>query len=252
MRRLNDEILMAYADDALSEADRDYVEAEVARDPQARRLVTLYRSTAAIARHAFDAPMWSDPPSRLVTSLEGRGRRRWGLHIWSYWITGWHGVGGLIVAVSLATCVLLGGAGRQLLLTQRDAHEPHGMSAHVSVGTVTRDTELARALDSFSGSAPVRGGGGFSLIATVTDKWGNTCKEVDARATTPGVPPAFVLVACRAGTGEWTVVGAVAPTMEFDGARRQYYVRSDAAAHDALSGVSRYDRRPAARICPRA
>lgn len=237
MRRLDDEILMAYADGALSEADRRLVETEIARDPQARRLITLYRSTTALARHAFDAPVWSEPPSRLVAVINSRPRRSRRMRGWPVWLVGSYGSGGLAALGSLALLAVLASAIWQVMPAGHDDARAIGKPAQVAVGPVPRQSELARVLDDLSADATHRPDRRFSLVATLTDKWGNTCKEVDAHGTSPDAPPKFVILACLTGAEKWTVVGAVAPTVDRDGSRHQYYVRSEADAHDALSGI---------------
>jgi hypothetical protein len=237
MRRLDDEILMAYADGALSEADRRLVETEITRDPQARRLITVYRSTTALARHAFGAPAWSEPPARLVALISARPHRSRTVHGWPVWLAGSYGTGGLAALGSLAILAVLASAVWQLIPARHDAAPADGNPAHVAVGPVPRESELARVLDDLSADATHRRDRRFSLVATLTDKWGNTCKEVDARRPSPDTPPAFVLLACRVGAERWTVVGAVAPAVDRNGSRHQFYVRSEADAHDALSGI---------------
>lgn len=239
MRRLDDEILMAYVDGALSGADCRHVEAEIVSDTEARRLLTLYRSTAALARHAFDEPMWSEPPRRLLAVLEARAKRARFMHAVPTWFTGWAGAGGLAAVASLALLVWVGGGEWRLppKSTERATATADALAARVAVGTVPRPSELARILDDLSGGEATRADPRYSLVATLTDKWGNTCKEVDRLASTPEAPPAFVFVACRTSGGEWTVVGAVAPVVSTDASRRLYYVRSETAAHEALSSV---------------
>ena len=159
------------------------------------------------------------------------------MHAWPSWITGWHGFGGLAAACTLATLILTGGVLWQKTSSRQETAVSGSTMARVAVGSVPRGSELDRVLDAFSG----RGAGPvdrrFTLVATLTDKWGNTCQEIDAYALAPDGPPAFVLVACRAALGEWTVVGAVSPIIVVDGTRREAYVRSEAAAHEALSSV---------------
>lgn len=237
MRRLDDEILMAYADGALSDADQRHVEAELARDAMARRTLNLFRSTAALARHAYDAPMWSEPPRRLVAAIEKPRARAPRLHMWPSWIAGWQGFSGVVAAASLASVVVVGGVLWQLGTVRREVSAPDTTPARVAVGRVPVGSELARVLDGLDGRAAGPVDRRFALVATLTDKWGNTCQEIDAHTQTPDGPPAFVLVACRAAAGEWNVVGAVSPIIVMDGPRREAYVRSEAAAHEALSSV---------------
>lgn len=237
MRRLDDEILMAYADGALSADDARWVEAQLVRDAAARRMVTVFRSTAALARHAYDWPMWSETPRHLASMIE---RPRAGvsrLHAWLSWIAGWQNVGGLVAVASLAALVAAGAAFWQPGLESREHASSDRTLARVAVGNVAESSELARVLDRLAAAAPGPRDRGFSLVATLTDKWGNTCLEVDAHALTLDGPPAFALVACRPAGRNWSVVGAVSPVVVIDGLRREAYVRSEAAAHEALSGV---------------
>jgi len=239
MRRLDDEILMAYADGALSAADARRVEAELERDAAARRMVTLFRSTAALARHAYDWPMWSETPPRLVGAIERARTRALRLHAWPTWLGGWPGFGGLaaVAAASLAVLVAAGTIPWPPGPDRRETTQSNGTISRVAVGKVPVGSELAGVLDHLTGLAPGPQRRGYSLVATLSDKWGNTCQEVDAQAQTPDGPPAFVFVACRPAGGDWTVVGAVSPLIMIDGVRCEAYVRSEAAAHEALSSV---------------
>ncbi len=70
MTRIDDDLLMAYADGELPPEQVSRIEALLARDPEARKRVRLYRESAALARAAF-APTLEEP---LPAALEERVR----------------------------------------------------------------------------------------------------------------------------------------------------------------------------------
>ncbi len=70
MTRIDDDLLMAYADGELPPEEVSRIEALLARDPVARERVRLYRESAAVARAAF-APTLEEP---VPVALEERVR----------------------------------------------------------------------------------------------------------------------------------------------------------------------------------
>lgn len=237
MRRLDDEIFMTYADGAVSDVNRRHAEADMARDAEAGRVVMILRSTAALVLRGCAAPMWSDPPRRLVAAIVKPDIYRSRMHAWPAWITGWAGVGGLVAASSLVALVVAVGVLWQVGTSRREVVTSNGATAWLAVGSGPIGSEFARVLDEFAGREVTPIDRPFTLIARLTDKWGSTCQEIDFDTLAPNDPPAFLLVACRAAAGTWNVVGAVAPIIMIDGLRRAAYVRTEAAAHEALSGV---------------
>lgn len=236
---LDDETLMAYADGALSDRDQKWVASQIGSDPAAQRLVTMFRSTSALARLAFDGPMTAAPPPQIVALINRPPRREM--------VNGWALPWPLTPILSDWRAMLLPVAAAATLaftvsqLTGWSRWPWSGADnfdvAHVALGKVEPRSTLARTLDGFHVRLPAPVDSRFVLVATMTDKWGNPCQEVDVNATLSSTTPDVVLVACRVSNGTWTVVGAVTPRMQTQTAFQEPYVASPTAAHDALASV---------------
>ena len=74
MKRLNEEILNAYADGALDDDARAEVEAQLEADAGARELLGKLRRANALAIEAYDGPMRGPQPQALLDLiLKGPG-----------------------------------------------------------------------------------------------------------------------------------------------------------------------------------
>ncbi len=205
MTEINDEVLMAYADDTLDAEARAVVEARLAEDPELRDLVERMRQSADLLAEAFDAPMKEAPPQALIDTILGEdskvvslGRQREGRRVWREW-------GGLSIAASIALAVGIGigswtlgpGAGLQ-------------GNSYLAVGPVPQDSVLHQVLETrVSGNALTLGSGGQQMVAVLTfrDAAGRPCREVEMLPAEITDLPAEVGIACR-GDGTWTVEGA--------------------------------------------
>ncbi len=74
MTRIDDDLLMAYADGELPAAEVARVEALLARDPAARERVRRYRETAALARAAFASTLEEPVPAALEARIREMAR----------------------------------------------------------------------------------------------------------------------------------------------------------------------------------
>ena len=81
MSKVDEELLMAYADGELDPETAAEVEDALRDDPEARRQVEKFRQSAWMVRSAFNAPVQEAPPQALVNFLNdaARKRRRWSL-----------------------------------------------------------------------------------------------------------------------------------------------------------------------------
>jgi hypothetical protein len=66
---ITDELIMAYVDGELEPEQSDKVAAAIAVDEQLRQQEILFRETASVLDHAFDAPMHEEIPERLQAVL---------------------------------------------------------------------------------------------------------------------------------------------------------------------------------------
>ena len=228
MLRVDDQILMAYADSGLGPNERLRVEALLQIDSEARRRVSQFRCTADILRHAFDEPMWAAPPPRLINTIMPASdssqllwlaarRRNWRTRI-----------APRIVAIGMATAA----AGLALSFGLQWSPDPGA----VALGNVPAGSQLERVLESYHNGDEPSGTARFQLVAKLRDRHGRACHEVDRFAAGDRLVPTEVIVACKQGAGRWIVVGAVAPRGHD---RTKPYVEDEVAAHEAMSSVLR-------------
>ena len=69
MQNMSDEMLMAYADDALSNAERRQVEAAIAVNPQLRRRLEPFVVTRSTLPEVFSEALTSPLPGRLLKTV---------------------------------------------------------------------------------------------------------------------------------------------------------------------------------------
>lgn len=243
MTRPSDETLMAYADGALPEAERIAIEAYLAQDEDARRIVEAFRRSTTLARAAFDEALAAPPPADLVARIlaappDGTaapltapaadaagarvipmppaGRRR----------TAMPTRFALPLAASIALAVGLTAG----LLAGRT---PSPDAAALVLGPVGPGTTLARVLDTTpSGARSER----VDVVATFRDRHGRVCREFEVVHGPSGdARPQAAAVACRSALGTWTIEGAaqiaVAPKAGSG------FEPSGASERDALQGL---------------
>lgn len=71
MQRPSDELLVAYLDGELSEAERSEVQSWLARDPALRDRLAGLAETTALVRQAFDDDLRDELPARLIAAARG-------------------------------------------------------------------------------------------------------------------------------------------------------------------------------------
>jgi hypothetical protein len=244
MTRPSDETLMAYADGALPEAERIAIEAYLAQDEEARRIVESFRLTSALAREAFDDAISAPPPADLVARilaaptgqaagadaiaapigsatvvpLPARPRRRAAMPPWLP----------LPLAASIALVI---GVTAGFLTGRGVAPTPD--VAGIQLGPVSTGTAIARVLDTATSGATTDR---IAIVATFRDRGGRVCRELEVLADRTGQPaPEVAAVACRVPHGTWTVEGAA--RIARANAAGSGFEPSGASERDALQGL---------------
>ena len=204
MKEINDEILMAYADDVLGAEERSRVEAHLEADPELRDRVARMQSSAKLLREAYSPPMSEAPPQSMidqilgadsgVVSLETKRRKR----------PAWHQFGPVPIAASVALMVGLGlGA---WFVGPTDEAGPQ-----LALGLVSQDSQLHQVLETRASGDSLRVNAEQALVSVLTfrDGTGRPCREVELVSAERSARPVALAIACRDGGGGWTVEGSV-------------------------------------------
>ncbi len=242
MSCLRDEILVAYADDQLSDEKRRAVEHVLAVDEDARMTVAMFKRTTYQVRRAYagvdfgGVPVWFE---RLLRNVGARGaghatsaasacgprHRRWRLSTFA-----------------LAACLLLGICIGSLM--SADGLVPARSEPLVSIGDVPAASTLAQALDHVSDTGTEWTGPDAwraAVSATFKDRFGNACREVELFTSVGEEVPAQLVVACRSGAETWTIVGAVtnqvSATSPSGSVIEAYYVPAEDEARSSLDSI---------------
>ena len=234
MTRPTDEMLMAYADGALPEADRAEIAAAIENDAEARAIVAEFRRTAEISRTAFADILAEPVPDRLVNTVLGAraphanvvdlARAR--MPRSTMWRT----------ALPLAASVLLVVGITAALLRQQPAAQL------MALGPVPSADPLAEILETKPSGTPLalasrtpEGLDRLMVVATFRDRKERICREVEA--LDPNMQPQIAGVACRdPANGTWIVEGSarIASTAPPSG---RDFTPSGADQKDALDGL---------------
>jgi anti-sigma factor RsiW len=235
MTRLTDEMLMAYADGALSETERAEIAAALENDAEARAIVAEFRRTAELSQAAFADVLTEPVPDKLVNTVLGtqtpttnvvdltRARKPR--------VTMWR------TALPLAASMLLViGLAAALLLREQPATQL------ITLGPVPSAVPLAEILETKPSGVPVTlarrtpdGLDRVMVVATFRDRKERICREVEA--LDPNMQARIAGVACRdPASGTWIVEGSarIASTPPPSGGD---FVPSGADQKDALDGL---------------
>lgn len=247
MNRPTDEILVAYADGKLPDAQAEAVEAYLAGDPEMRRFVAALKSSEELIREAFDAPM-REPGSRSVADMIlaapphpaqqdnvialPTGLRRAAPHRSdrSRWMP-------ISIAASVA---LLVGLSAGSVLNRADTMTGTDMA----LGPIASTSLLHGVLEGqASGDVMAlqadRGGSRHKLaiVATFRDRLERPCREFEIVTDTPDARPISAAVACRAANGRWVVEGAARLAADAAGAADSTFYPSGVREKDAIDGL---------------
>lgn len=222
---ISDEVLMAYADGALSEAEARAVEAHLAENAEARELVAAFRESAELAARAFDQPMTEPVSQRLIDTVRGNQ---------SNVIRGpWTGRALLPLAAAMTLT-----AGLALGFWLSGASEGDDVARGLGVGPLDQTSHLAQHLETRpSGTAAtLQQDRSVVVVGTFRDRSGRPCREFEVLGDTGNASsaPETAAIACRAATGSWTVEGVVRIATGPETPGTQGYVPSGAQEEDAL------------------
>lgn len=217
MNRPSDELLMAYADGVLDEEGAREVADYLLTDESARRFVDGIRKSTALAAAAFSGPMQEPVPDRLIEAIRNapippapdvsahptvvplvRPQQRT-----PFKMSGW--------AWPLAACLALAvGFGSGFFLKEiRGAPDV----VMLALGPVQSGNKLNSLLEHYGTGKPLAVNTNasarqqFVVMATFRDQRGHPCREFELQSGN-FYHPLVAAVACRSGSGTWTVEGA--------------------------------------------
>lgn len=215
MPNMSDEMLMAYADDALTNAERRQVEAAIAANPHLRRRLEPFVVTRSTLPEVFSEALTSPLPDRLLKTVMTAPMPKPTARVSEQ-------VAGSILArvraflipevpsfgsaVALAAIVAtLAGAGYMAQRAIAPSIGPGSITDAVAVNdnAAFADGVLATALETAPIAKPVQSGA-LTAVASNTffDKGGRVCREYDVSDATKGSTVGF---ACRTAEGRWQI-----------------------------------------------
>lgn len=232
MARIPDEMLMAYADGALSKEDAEAIERALREgegDAECRDAIDDFRISARLVRAAFADDVREPIPDALIRTVLGTGgsptdsvvpfrRRRLNRST-------------MAMAASLAAVAVIGGL--TVALGPWTTTE-----SRLAVGPVQPGSQLASVLETVPASVPVDSGTTQLMIAgTFFDKRDRICREVEVMDS--ALTPQEVGVACRANdSGAWSIEGVARIAAASDPSRgARNYTPAGASEPDASKSL---------------
>lgn len=234
---VTDHLLMAYADHELNAAQSMAVEREVAQSPEAHRRLVSFRSTAAIARYAFNAPMWTRPPASIVDLIRSahsfKAERSPSYPRPSYSRMTRPCTSGLLLMATIGAVSIMTYA---LLPTSNPYRSSQTATYPLALGLVAADSPIDAALRDPSTGYMLAGGFRLRHAGYHRDKWSNPCRSMHVYENARAGLPSASFVACRSPLLGWNIVGAVTPSAGMRVAAAPY-VSTDGEAFDSLASV---------------
>jgi len=237
MKRPTDEILMAYADGLLDETSRMAVERYLLSDAVSQRFVHLMALVKVLSRQALTEQDFSRGLDRLVKRIEcdaerdrrngeptalRRGSHRAGvLGLLNPWVAATASVSAIIICATI--------------IAMQPGNQP-SKTRDLALGAVPIGTGLWSALDTIGTEKNATTGPGsrrFQVVATLQDKFGQSCLELDAFDDRLNRLPTAMIVACRGRDETWFVTSAIATRS----AQGDVYATDTVQAREAMSGV---------------
>lgn len=201
MTRINDEVIVAMLDGALSLEERFVTERQLSSDPSSLRALRLMRLSGLSIRAAFSGPEFDDIPDRLRRVIDGQCLRRPDRTSpgRSWFRTPRVQPASAVCVVAAATVAVAG------LLSQGYAPQDF---ARIPLGEIDRASNLARVLEAHDNDIirPASAASSeMTVVASANDRQGRTCRAVEVE---PGSGRAGqqAVIACRSQSGSWTVV----------------------------------------------
>lgn len=201
MTRINDEVIVAMLDGALSLEERLVTERQLSRDPSSLRALRLMRLSGLSIRAAFSGPEFDDIPDRLRRVIDGQchGRSDRSNRGRPWFRTPRLQSASVVCVVAAATVAVA------VLL--RQGYSPQEF-ATIPLGEIDRASKLAQALEAH-GNEMMRPASAVSsemtVVASANDRQGRTCRAVEVELG-PVRAGHQTVVACRSQSGSWTVV----------------------------------------------
>ena len=216
MNRVPDELLMAYADDALPDDQRCEVEAFLQADEVARAYVENLRRSAHALRQAYDAPMHESPPQRLIDAILQPSSNV--MSIQSARKRTARKTLPVALAASLAALAVL------VSVKTFDNVQPDRAVLTLTAGLLAPNSALSDVLETArSGDSRAigdRSGGAIAQpMLTFFDRDDRPCREMEVHQAAAG--SVDLLIACRGADAAWNVEGVYRLSASTDSARNE-------------------------------
>lgn len=214
---VSDEMLMAFADDALDGAERAAVLAYLSGHPDARERVAMFALTRNRLIQLLNERLVEPVPERLLATImgtqadpaaAGQGPARRPARLWDAVAAS---LGGFFSRASLglsAASLALGAVAGIVVGTHMSARGTPG-EALVALrgGAIVADGALAAALETSAGDKPATfasadGAATWTPVLTFESQDGRFCRQYALSAGSSGQSAAL---ACRAATGHWRI-----------------------------------------------
>lgn len=215
MDKITDEVLVAYADDELTEQERTALKARIAADPELAERTAVFLNTGRAALSELYDPSLSAPvPDHLRAAvLDGPTQSTSAKHVIPPW---WHRLRlsqsieealtsafGLRPAVALSLTLAVAGIAGWIGYMAMPTRAPVGTVADAAHGGVFAALETQAAGRSVSIDTSDRSDSVLKVLLTFQSRNGEFCREYHLSDTSGS---SAVGVACRKAHGGWQVV----------------------------------------------
>ena len=215
--RPGDETLLAYADGQLPPDEAAAVARYLDTSAEARRFVDQLRTSAELAREAFEIAPGAQVEDRLAALILGTAPRAAAAAADN--VVALQPRRRLVDRVvprqawrmAAAILILVGSLGGYEL-GRRAGAPGETVGTEIVVGRLGAGTPVATLLETRASGDPLPIGGKRELmvVGSFRDRAGRACREFEVVSSDPSGAPVVGAVACRHGDGHWHVEGAVA------------------------------------------
>jgi len=206
---IHPESLVAYVDGQLDQSETARVEAALAGDPEARETVRRLRESAELLRSAFNEPLNTPVPARVLEAIHAAAAERAAGQAREGGSGTWRSPWPVALAASLAM-LIVGLGGGLLLVDYRVEQEIARLRAVGQADQRVREAALFEALETHvSGEAfawrnPDSGKTGeITPVRTFKNRDGRWCREYTAVEALDDNAEIRRAIACRAPEGQW-------------------------------------------------
>ena len=239
--KINDELLVAYADGELDQKQRAMVDDALAQDDALRARLTALTDAADLTRALYEDAINEPVPASLIDTIlkhDTAETTTTGVSApkpepqrpsWRERLTDWFAAP--MPAFGLASFFLLAIVGVVGLGVLDEGVQP---GQFVTVGPLSNDSALYAQLETAaSGSILEDQGMTIEVIATFVDA-GRVCREYSAERSEPA-SEYYAGIACRGDTSGWEVKFAVEEHIDGD-AKDSFYGTASDKLHEAIDG----------------